>query len=953
MSYDESEWLQRYQQNQLAAQQAKIDARRGGPAAVTLDPKLQAMLDYANLQDIQASQQFTDPTIPTNVYGSRGKSTVPTYEETVAPLGAARLTSGEIEQALLADKVFNQPRIGSPFASGPSGMQSRGRSTPPQNVMAAGKVDEASRLTGATPSRTYGASRGGSGRITPEAQRTIDAAAQQAGWDANAASLRNMTSMRRQADRDARNAPSIAANQAIADAYAAIDAATAANSAAVAVQNQRNIGDSGLRAALAQQALLDQVAADEAAVEQGVDNPIFRENAGDAKLLALLEAQAAGGDMAGATVGGDTAAIEAAAQAEAAEAVADPAASAVLPPDIALFQELAALDSDDARAQYGFDQGIINADVLGALRAQEAAGQPMNINLGAADVAVGGVSEGQKAIFEWGTDPETGKPVIQMMSEGEEEEEEQEEITGVIDESEDEETILAADDPEINYLNDQTEIITKAYNDRIDAIEAAVEDGRIDINLAQGVFNAAKDKLFDDMAQLSKITYDEVNDTFSFNTEQRATDVQSMLDLLATQGVEQNLIQDVIGGDIGMNLAGYGEETDAMRDFSEMLNIIGQQGRGEAGMLGNYMFDSYRQDLETTGRNMELQAAMQQLAEQQAAAEQNLQSSILGPYFGLDPQTMMAGMGAGVDVAGVSENRAMQDQAAEDAMAMLLAQQAFQTGEREAGQTFAGGQNYQNNLWDYVTNQTMNPYQSGMLGVAQQGQQVDTMSALMDMMAPAQPSAAQIAASNEQAATLATQSALESAMAKIAMGDIPAQEPIFKQGQMMQGMAGYQMNAASFTGEELMALDSVGVDIEDLTVNRSGTVQSLDNMQTFANAINMPLAELMGAQDMGVLGSYFSEIVAAGNDPYVDYMRPSGAIENIQLSQAMKLQEYEYPDIGEDTPYQLGWNPDMPGGNVGSLEQGLNISSLIDLNEALVAAGYDEILGDILGLTTP
>jgi len=56
-------------------------------------------------------------------------------------------------------------------------------------------------------------------------------------------------------------------------------------------------------------------------------------------------------------------------------------------------------------------------------------------------------------------------------------EEEQEEITGVIDESEDEETILAADDPEINYLNDQTEIITKAYNDRIDAIEAATDDG--------------------------------------------------------------------------------------------------------------------------------------------------------------------------------------------------------------------------------------------------------------------------------------------------------------------------------------------------------------------------------------------------------------------------------------------------------------------------------------------
>ena len=43
MSYDETEWLQRYQQEQLAAQQAKIDARRGGPAPVTYNPQLQAM----------------------------------------------------------------------------------------------------------------------------------------------------------------------------------------------------------------------------------------------------------------------------------------------------------------------------------------------------------------------------------------------------------------------------------------------------------------------------------------------------------------------------------------------------------------------------------------------------------------------------------------------------------------------------------------------------------------------------------------------------------------------------------------------------------------------------------------------------------------------------------------------------------------------------------------------
>ena len=586
---------------------------------------------------------------------------------------------------------------------------------------------------------------------------------------------------------------------------------------------------------------------------------------------------------------------------------------------------LAGLESDDARAQYGFDKGIINADVLAALRAQEAAGGTMNINLGATDVDVEGVSAGQKAIFKWTEPDETGKRTIVMLSDDGKKKKDDPPlgVTGIIDESEDEETILADDDPEINYLNDQTDIITEAYNDRIDAIEAAVEDGRIDINLAQGVFNAAKDKLFDDMAELSKITYDEVNETFSFNTEQRATDVQSMLDLLAGQGVEQNLIQDVIGGDIGMNLAGYGEETDAMRDFSEMLNIIGQQGRGEAGMLGNYMFDSYRQDLETTGRNMELQAAMQQLAEQQAAAEQNLQSSILGPYFGLDPQTMMAGMGAGVDVAGVSENRAVREQAAEDAMAMLLAQQQFATGEREAGQTFqtgertgaetfAGGQNYQNNVWDYLTDQTMNPYQSGMLGVAQQGQQMDTMSTLMDLMNP-QPTAAETTAANAQA----QMTALDSALAKMRAGDTPAQAPSPANNWMGSPAVAAQ---DIYTGEEIMAMQGAGMDVGQMMLNQNTAQAEMQNMGSFAQAMDIPLETLMGAQSLGVLDDLVEDfqfyrmgegLGALPTDSLVPFQyppspeNPAGTTTMLKLSEWMDQYQLYYPDA-DNKDFQLG-----------------------------------------------
>ena len=313
------------------------------------------------------------------------------------------------------------------------------------------------------------------------------------------------------------------------------------------------------------------------------------------------------------------------------------------------------MESDDARAQWGFDEGIINADVLGELRAQEAAGQPMNINLGVNDVKVDGVSAGQKAIFKWTEPDETGKRTIEMIPEppdGAEEIVEESEVTEEEEVTAEEELGEVVLEEEDQYLNDQLEILTETYNDRVEAIQTAVTDGNTDINNAQIAFNEAKDILFDQMAELNKATYGTVEDEFQARTTQRGTDVADMLALLAGQGVEQNLIQDVIGGDIGMNLAGYGEETDAMRDFMGALELIGQQGASEAEMLGNYMFDSYRQDLDTTGRNMELQSAMQMLAEQQAAAEQNLQSQLLGPYFGLDPEMMMAGMGAGVDMAG-------------------------------------------------------------------------------------------------------------------------------------------------------------------------------------------------------------------------------------------------------------------------------------------------------------
>ena len=547
------------------------------------------------------------------------------------------------------------------------------------------------------------------------------------------------------------------------------------------------------------------------------------------------------------------------------------------------------MESDDARAQWGFDQGIINADVLGELRAQEAAGQPMNINLGVNDVKVDGVSAGQKAIFQWGEPDETGKRTIEMMPEppdGAEEIVEESEITEEEEVTTEEELGEVVLEEEDQYLNDQLEILTETYNDRVEAIQTAVEDGNTDINNAQIAFNEAKDILFDQMAELNKATYGTVADEFQARTTQRGTDVADMLALLAEQGVEQNLIQDVIGGDIGRNLAGYGEETDAMRDFMGALELIGQQGASEAEMLGNYMFDSYRQDLDTTGRNMELQSAMQMLAEQQSAAEQNLQSSMLGPYFGLDPEMMMAGMGAGVDMAGYAEGRTAREDAADMA--------------------------YQDNVWDYMMSQTMSPYQSGMLGVAQQGQQMDTMSTLWDIMNP-QPTAAETAAATAQA----QMGALDSALAKMRSGGTPAQAPSPANNWMgSPAMAAQDI----YTGEEIMAMQDAGMDVGQIMLDQNTAQAEMQNMGSFAEAMDIPLQTLMGAQSLGVLDDLVEDfqfyrmgegLGALPTDSLVPFQyppspeNPAGTTTMLKLSEWMDQYQLYYPDA-DNKDFQLG-----------------------------------------------
>ena len=763
-------------------------------------------------------------------------------------------------------------------------------------------------------------------------------------------------------------ATSATAQQAIADAYAAMEAAKTGNTAANVIANMS--ADDQMRMILAQNAN-----AEAAAAQREADIADFsymsesdtlgrRTIPADDQMRAIL---AAGGDFpmggpAGAAgVADDTAGIQAAAQAEAAAAAAagnalspfgegldsrgraigdydfgdgkkglgggDPEAIAFLEAwnaDVLEGMDLTGLDPVEAARIYenksadmAKDQGFISDDVHTALLEQIITDEGGNINA---------------PIFKWGINTETGADQIVMAPV-----EEQivvpaggdgDEGGGGDEGGDDDPPIVVPPEGQLTYEQKQKNISTNTYNDRIKYIQAAVKAGQMDLDTAQTEFNTAKNLLFAQMAELNKATYGTVEDEFQARTTQRGTDVADMLALLAEQGVEQNLIQDVIGGDIGMNLAGYGEETDAMRDFMGALELIGQQGASEAEMLGNYMFDSYRQDLDTTGRNMELQSAMQMLAEQQAAAEQNLQSQLLGPYFGLDPEMMMAGMGAGVDMAGYAEGRTARDAAADMA--------------------------YQDNVWDYLMSQTMTPYQSGMLQVAQDEQQMDTLSSLMEMMQPSGAAAQAVADQN-----------LYDAVMELQQGYIPATSMAPSPANNFMGASTPASTALErMTPAMLSALEGSDFALGDYLVDQARQEQEMFATVSLADAIGMDPMQLIGASQEGILNklidAYTFEMTGSGfnataSDPSLEFpipptdLNPAGSVEMVDLSKYKDMLDIYYPGW-DGPPEERTFEMMTPSGQ--TISVGAELSDLGAYVEFLMNAGVsqDQILQYVQGM---
>jgi hypothetical protein len=325
---------------------------------------------------------------------------------------------------------------------------------------------------------------------------------------------------------------------------------------------------------------------------------------------------------------------------------------------------------------------------------------------------------------------------------------------------------------------------------------------------------------------------------------------------------------------------------------------------------------------------MELQSAMQMLAEQQAAAEQNLQSQLLGPYFGLDPEMMMAGMGAGVDMAGYAEGRTARDDAADMA--------------------------YQDNLWDYMMSQTMTPYQSGMLQVAQDEQQMDTLSSLMGMMQPSGATAQAVADQN-----------LYDAVMELQQGYIPATGMAPSPANNFMGASTPASTALErMTPAMLSALEGSDFALGDYLVDQARQEQEMFATVSLADAIGMDPMQLIGASQEGILNklidAYTFEMTGSGfnataSDPSMEFpmpptdLNPAGSVEMVNLSNYRDMLDFHYPNWdgpAEERTFEMM----TPSGQ--TISVGAELSDLGAYVEFLMNAGLpqDQILQYVQGM---
>ncbi len=490
----------------------------------------------------------------------------------------------------------------------------------------------------------------------------------------------------------------------------------------------------------------------------------------------------------------------------------------------------------------------------------------------------------------------------------------------------------------------QHTIIKDAVTERVNAIQSAVDAGIVDINAAEKLYDSAIASIYADFQSRQSEIVAAFESSVTARNTQAATDRTALLADLQAAGIDPALL----GGDLAIIDALTASGQSAQSDYLTNLSNIGAMSDAERQLVGDYTFGGYRQDLTSEGRSRGLDATLAGVDRTEFASTQANQANQLAPFLGADPAALFAGLGAGVDVAGMAENRSLQENAQQFALQQLLAQQAYGTSERLGSQSYGtserlGSQSYGTSerlgsqsfasgqqLFDQLMAQQISPYQQAQLDLSQQGLNLDYFQTLNEM---SQPSA--------QDLQLGVAADFKSAMQKISN-----YQPSPLEQQL--GIASDPFDLLS--PAELLAMQQFGVD--PMTV---GQVDQA-NVNELSAALGLSPTVFSQAVESGVASQLVANSIAAQNDPMVTYIDPNLIESDIPLSQAMDLYEYHFGNA-VDEPLLFGasdsWNQatsnyGFPGVNIGTVGQGVDLAALEKIFMNLPDIDRDQLIDAII-----
>jgi hypothetical protein len=221
-------------------------------------------------------------------------------------------------------------------------------------------------------------------------------------------------------------------------------------------------------------------------------------------------------------------------------------------------------------------------------------------------------------------------------------------------------------------LDRQIGIIEEALSEREAAIKAMVDAGVIDIQAAQDLYDTERERVYEDfIAEQAGVMAGFESDMAAAQAE-RTADRNALNAQLIAAGIDPALVAD----EFAMMDATYQGGRDAERDYLDALGRIGTSADEDRALLGEAVFGGFGQDLRSTAREMDLNAAMLAAQDRQTARERGLSSDALAEFTGVSPGALFAGQYANIDTPGIREGRLQRAESARQFDEALLQREA-------------------------------------------------------------------------------------------------------------------------------------------------------------------------------------------------------------------------------------------------------------------------------------